>query len=234
MKIKKYTDFFLDLIFPKYCVGCSLEGVWLCNDCIGKIIYIKKPFCPFCNRLTPKGQFCSRCRKKTYLTGLIIIAHYEEGPLKEAIHTFKYDGIFDIQDDLYNIIRKSYTVKNIKNNSILVPVPLHKNRFKERGFNQSELITKQIIKINPTLKLSNGYLIRNQNDMHQVLLDRESRIANMKGQFSWTKDKNIYSGKVVYLVDDIFTTGATLDECAKVIRENNFPKEVWGIVLAKG
>lgn len=232
-KIKSCKDFVLDLVFPKYCVGCEKEGVWLCDKCFKKIIIINKPFCPNCHRLTPKGQFCSRCRKKTNLTGVIIAAHYEEGPLKEAIHTYKYDGMYDLSQDLGNILIHTIASRNIAPESVILPVPLHKSRHNQRGFNQAYLLALKIKEKFPDLKINNTDLVRIRKTSHQVNLDRSDRIKNAVGQYKWVGN-NMLANKTVYLIDDIYTTGATLNECARVLRRNTKVREVWGIVLAKG
>lgn len=231
--LSKIYHFFLDLIYPKYCVGCGKEGTWLCQKCSNKIIVIKKPFCPSCNRLTPRGQFCSRCRKKTYLTGAIISAYYKEGSLKEAIHTFKYDGIFDLASDLGQIMIKALNIRKICGNYILIPVPLYKTRLAQRGFNQAELLTKFIINHRSGFKLIKNKLKRIRASEHQVNLGREERIKNVTGQFEWFGDHKDLKGKKIILVDDIYTTGATLNECAKILRKKTGVKEVWGLVVAK-
>ncbi|MCL5794921.1 MAG: double zinc ribbon domain-containing protein, partial [Patescibacteria group bacterium] len=86
LKIKNCFDFLLDLLFPKYCVGCGQEGVWICQKCQKKIVLVSSPTCPVCKKLTKAGKFCADCRKKSFLSGLIVAAYYQEGPLKEAIH----------------------------------------------------------------------------------------------------------------------------------------------------
>lgn len=230
---KIIKDFLLDLIFPKYCVGCEKEGIWLCKGCLKKITLIKKPFCPMCNRLTPKGQFCSRCRPKTELTGVLIAAYYKDGPIKEAIHTFKYDGAYDLSGDLGDIIIYALKKRSIQKGYILIPVPLHKNRFKQRGFNQSELLAEYIIKKHPKFKYVKNKLIRIKQSPHQVDLNREERLKNVQGQFDWIGSKNELKNKKIILVDDIYTTGATLNECAKILRKKAGVKEVWGLVIAK-
>ncbi len=233
LKIKNYKDFFLDLIYPKYCVGCSEEGAWLCEKCRQEIIIIRKPFCPTCNKLTPKGQFCSNCRNKTNLTGVIIAAYYKEGPIKEAIHTFKYDGIFDLSDKLGKILIEALNIRKINGNYILMPVPLHSIRYNQRGFNQSELLSNVVSEKFSNFLLSTQQLIRIKQSAHQVDLNREQRISNAKNQFDWCGKANELIAKKIILVDDVYTTGATLNECAKILREKAGAREVWGLVVAK-
>ncbi|EKD56575.1 MAG: ComF [uncultured bacterium] len=251
-------DFVLDLLFPKYCVGCGEESKWLCSKCADKIILIKTPTCPTCQKITKNGQFCSRCRTKTSLTGVMVAAYYGEGPLKEAIHTFKYDGIFDLAKDLGKILLTRLThiplplirlaserpefhrrTKWNMGNVVIIPIPLHKKRQAKRGFNQAELLAKQLKIKNEKLKTKNWTIITNKLIRHkyqkksQAELSGKARRINLKESFSWVGDKNELKGKIILLVDDVYTTGSTLNECAKVLRREAGASQVWGLVLAK-
>lgn len=235
LKIKNFGDFILDLLFPINCVGCGKEGEWICSECQNEIIQIKEPTCPNCNRLTSNGKFCPRCREKSYLTGVIVAAYYKEGPLKEAIHTFKYDGVFDLAKDLGKILT-GVLENRWKKRAILIPVPLHKKRRAKRGYNQSELLTREINKnvLRGVLPILINKLIRHKfTKKTQVELSGQKRRENMKNCFSWVGTKNELQGKTVILIDDIYTTGSTLQECARIIRQNAGVREVWGLVLAK-
>lgn len=231
---KKTYDFVLDLLFPKFCVGCGKEGGWICSQCQEKIILIKKPTCPICNQLTPKDQFCSKCRSKTYLTGVIVAAYYQEGPLKEAIHTFKYDGVFELAKDLGQMLIKAMKQIEKPKNFVIIPVPLHYKRQAKRGFNQAELLAKEIVKVYPHCSLLTNSLVRTkQTKKTQVELSGRERRENIKGIFSWQGTSDELKDQTILLVDDIYTTGATLNECAKVLRQKAGARQVWGVVLAK-
>lgn len=230
-KISYIKDFILDLVFPKYCVGCNKEGEWLCLNCHDQIIYVKSPVCLYCGRLTPIGQLCTRCRARSFLTGVIIAAHYEDGPLKEAIHTFKYDGVIDLKYDLGSILTEAIRARKIKKDFLVIPVPLHKSRRAERGYNQAELLA-DIISMEFAYPILKNKLIRTKQKPPQITLSKIERLNNLKGIFSW-KGENQLKNKNIILVDDVFTTGSTLEECAKVLRLNG-AKEIWGLVLAKG
>lgn len=228
-KSKHFYDFLLDLIFPKFCVGCGIEGVWLCASCKKKIINVDKPTCPSCNRLTDRGNFCRRCRPNSYLTGVIVAAYYDEGPLKEAIHNYKYNYIFDLKNDLASILIESLK-KRWRKSALLIPVPLHKKRKAERGFNQAELLANVISK-KQNIPILNNKLVRLKYTKQQVKLSGKKRRKNLSGAFVWIGNKEI-DKKIVLLVDDVYTTGTTLQECAKVLKVAG-AKEVWGLVLAK-
>jgi ComF family protein len=235
--LKKATDFVLDLLFPKFCVGCSSEGKWLCEVCAKKIIQIKTPTCPTCQRVTPNGQFCQRCRSKSNLTGLIVAAYYEEGPLKEAIHTFKYDKIFDLADDLGKLLSgsldRSLMDKWTVRRTVIISVPLHKKRLAERGFNQAELLAKHIAGNSKWLQINSKLIRHKYQKKSQAELSGSARRKNLEDCFSWTGDQDELNGKIVILIDDVYTTGSTLNECAKTLRSQANAREVWGLVLAK-
>lgn len=229
----KVFDFILDLLFPKYCVGCGKEGVWICTKCTQAITTIQKPTCPDCQRLSARGKFCPRCRDKSFLTGLIVAAYYQEGPLREAIHTFKYEGVFDLGKDLGEILVRTINDKNLPKTTLIIPVPLYPRRQTQRGYNQAEILARQV-SIAYTWPMIKNKLVRiKKADKTQVELSSTARRKNVKGIFSWRGKEDELKGKTILLVDDVYTTGATLQECAKILRRHASVKEIWGLVLAK-
>ena len=244
------------LLFPRICLGCGKEARWICNDCLKTIGIIKQPFCPECRRPTEVGEFCSICRggvSPPALDGIFICANFEEGVLKEAIHQFKYNGISDIGGLLGKIMAgklKSIPVgagfKPAPTFNLIIPVPLHRKRLRQRGFNQAEILSRGLI--NHELSrishefhelgkpvLMKNILVRKKYTVPQMELDREQRLNNLKGIFELKNvgAKGFLQEKNILLVDDVTTTGATLEECARVLKQNG-AKSVWGIVLAKG
>ena len=226
-------NFLLDLIFPKFCVGCKTEGTWICPECDKKIFYIKSPYCPSCQRLTPNGQYCARCKPDTYLTGAIIATYYKKGPIKEAIHYFKYEGIAELKKGLGSILSDAIIARTIGKNLVLIPVPLHRHRLRERGYNQAKLLADEISK-NLNVPVIDQKLVKTKPSERQADLTRSQRLKNVVGLFDWTGDKDELKGKTVILIDDVLTTGATLSECAKVLRQKTSALRVWGAVIAKG
>lgn len=223
-------EFLLDLLFPRHCVSCQREGSFLCQGCFEKIILIKSATCPFCNRLSPWGKFCSRCRRKykPALSG-ILVASYFEGPLKEAIHSYKYDGLAELSRPLSEILIK-YLLGNLPNPvPILIPVPLHPKRERQRGFNQATLLA-EAVGGELSLPVLKNKLQRSKNTLPQINLSRKKRRENVQGAFIY-QGKDLV-GETILLVDDVCTTGATLNECAKELKKAQ-AKEVWGLVLAK-
>ena len=226
-------NFLLDLIFPRFCVGCKTEGFWICPECDEKIFFVKSPYCPSCHRLTPKGQYCPRCKSDTFLTGAIIATYYKKGPIKEAIHYFKYEGITELKKGLGSILSDAILARSIGNNLVLIAVPLHHHRLRERGYNQAKLLTDEISK-NLRIPVIDKKLVKIKSSTRQADLTRSQRLKNVVGLFDWVGESNELKGKTVILVDDVLTTGATLSECAKVLRQKSGAQRVWGAVIAKG
>lgn len=227
----KIIDFLLDLIFPKFCVGCKEEGIWLCKKCTDEIVLIKRQLCPICKRLSDQGKVCLRCKSKSNLAGVLVCAHYKDGPLKEAVHTFKYDFISSLAKPLSDLMVICLKENNFKKDIVIIPVPLHTFRIWQRGFNQSHLLSKEIsnkldYSINTDLKR-----VKNTKNS-QASLSKSERIKNISNSFDYFGEKLI--GKTVLLVDDVYTTGSTIEECAKVLKTKAKAKFIYAIVLARG
>lgn len=221
--------FLLDLIFPRRCVGCGKDRVWLCADCQGKIVVIKTPACPECQRITKHGEYCPTHRKGKAASGVLVAAHYGEGPVKEAVHALKYDGIKELVEPLGSILAQAVFDRLPRGDLVVIPVPLHRRRLGARGFNQSGLLAKSA-GMRLRLPLLTG-LFRVKNTTPQVDLSGDARRKNLVGAFVW--EGSDLSGKTVLLVDDVTTTGTTLNEAAKPLKAAG-ARSVWGLVLAKG
>lgn len=229
--IKNCFHYLLDLIYPKECVGCGREGFWLCPKCQKEIIAIKLAYCPNCKTLNDDGRFCKNCRPKYKLSGIKISGHYKFGPLREAIHRYKYDGIFELEDYFRPLL-----IARLKNNlpqgdKIVVPIPLYYKKEMKRGFNQAERLGK-IISQEFNLPLETKALTRAKETEAQMSLKKKERRENIAGAFR-VITKNKIKNKTVLLVDDVATTGLTLNEAAKVLLEAG-AKKVWGVVIAQG
>jgi ComF family protein len=224
--------FILDLFFPKKCIVCGQYGSHLCIDCAKNIEYVTTSVCPLCGKIAKSGGYCPSCRSRGnfVLSGIISAAIYDTGPTKEIIHHLKYSGMTDLSDILGELIAMRLSSMSLPDNCIIVPVPLHKGRESERGFNQSGLIGKYVAN-----KLSIpgcDALIRISHTLPQADLNRVQRLSNLSGCFR-VADPEFVAGKSVLLIDDVATTGTTLNECAKVLLTSG-AKEVWGVVVAHG
>ena len=191
---------------------------------------IKTFTCPHCGRITKSGQVCRGCKHKSRLTGLLVAAEYGKGPTKELIHHLKYNGIIEIAPILGGMLVSRLQKSKLRGQKVLVPVPLHWFKKRSRGFNQAEILAKLVgkklkIPVVSTLK-------RIKNTKSQVELSGKLRRKNLEGAFVCANNGAV-KDKTVILVDDVSTTGTTLEECAKVLRAAG-ARQVWGLVVARG
>lgn len=231
--IKKYFqivfNFLFELIFPRFCVGCNQEGTWLCSNCFQKIVTVSSQVCSGCGRLNSQGKYCLKCRKGKHLKGIISAVYFEEGPTKEIIHNFKYNSVLEF-GPIFGKIMAEKLAGIPKKNLVLTFVPLHSKRLAQRGYNQAEILAKVVSSQSkiPYLDL----LKKIRKTKRQVGLLGKYRRRNLSGVFK-SICKDSIKGKKIIIVDDIVTTGTTLNECARILKEAD-AKEVWGLVAARG
>lgn len=234
LSIKK---FILDLLFPKFCINCQKERTYLCQDCFSLIDISEIQYCPFCAfpKIVLDGKTCNSCRNSKKLTGLYSAASYDNFIVKKLINQFKYGAyIKELAKPLSSLIIAHLINLNKTSNFfdfILVPVPLHKKKLKQRGFNQANEIAKELSKF-LKIPLFDEVLIKMKQTPAQVELEKEEREKNIKGVFLCQKPE-LATGKKILLVDDIFTTGSTMEECALILKQAG-AKEIWGVVIARG
>ena len=220
-----------DYIFPIYCLDCNKEGDWLCEDCYKKLDLSGRFFCPVCHLPTEYGECCANCLEQSFLDKEIAILKYSEQEIiGKIIHNLKYNYAEDLEDLIKKIIIE-FCQKNsnlFTEATEIVLVPLHKKRYAERGFNQAEIIAESLAEI---LSLPiNKNLKRIRYTKQQAKLNKKERAENINEAFALL-GKNISS--TIILVDDVFTTGSTMQACAKVLKEKGV-KKVIGFTLARG
>jgi len=222
---------FFDIFFPKRCVCCQKYGSFLCFDCAQKIEMVKTDICPECGKISEKARYCPKCRSKseTSLAGIIIAANYDSVPVKEMIHHLKYLGLTEISAMLGELTFSKVAAYFKPEESVIVPVPLHRKKENKRGFNQSRLIAAYL-EGRLAMPMAD-VLIRTRDTKPQVELRRGERLTNVKDSFICQSGAGL-EGKTVLLIDDVTTTGATLTECAKVLKEAG-AKRIWGVVVAR-
>jgi len=214
----------LDLLFPPVCASCKQEGAFLCIKCRSELKI---------RHLRSKSVFPSKSDFLN-LDGVIYAADYAENHgLMAAIKQFKYKYTRDLADDFSDLLNEKLNELNMMRGSkgILIPVPLHKKRQAERGFNQAELLAESIINKNSSLELI-SLLKRVKNTAQQAKLNKKQRHKNLKDAFVINNQMNRNDGKICFLVDDVCTTGATLDACAKTLKTAGM-KRVYGLVIAR-
>lgn len=218
---------FLDFIFPKKCVSCGKYGAYICNRCLKKIAYVDNPVCPVCQRQAIGGKTHPGCLNKYSLDGLVVGFRYW-GPIKLAVAKIKYRWIWDIAYTLVDLFSQNIWKFSIPEKFILVPVPLHSRRKNWRGFNQAELICK-ILSEKFDCKWQD-LLKRQIETKTQVGLTAQERKVNIKNAFTL---KSVVSGKIIILVDDVYTTGSTMREACGVLKKAG-ATVVWGMAIALG
>jgi ComF family protein len=214
-----------NIIFPPQCPACTdiinqqVHQVF-CSDCLGKINFITNNFCPICGApflASPAGNhICGNClENKPYYSQVRAVASFET-VIMEAIHKFKYGRNISIGYALGSFMAGfSFPDFDFPEFSLLVPVPLHVKRLRERGFNQS-LLLAQVIGNKYKLPVDFSLLKRNKFTLTQTGLNKAEREKNIKGVFA-VADKKKIAGISLILIDDVYTTGATVNECAKVL-----------------
>lgn len=218
-----------DSVFPKFCVLCNEEGAWVCRACRLNLEVKNIAACPVCKQKRDKGKTCTNC--DSYLDRHLAIFDFKNQKVKTIIHKFKYEYVTEILNSLLPVIL-SFLEKHehaFPESGKIVPVPLHKKRKSERGFDQAYLIAK-ILKKELDLPVLHS-LTRVKNTKQQAELKRNERLSNVKGAFEL--DAEITCSEVV-LVDDVFTTGATLEECAGVLKDKSEVTDITGFTLARG
>lgn len=234
----------LDLFFPRYCQKCGQAGDYLCSMCLLKIEILKQQECPKCFKKNNLGYFCNNyCKGEFCFDQLIGCFDYHENPyLKRLIHLFKYKFCKELSANFASLLVRQFasTVKISKKTPlIIVPVPSHKIRIKFRGFNQARVLAEMFFKelrkfkkIRKQLYFADC-LVRKSFFSQQAKLDRIKRQKNLLNTIEVKPTYlELLNKSVVLLIDDVATTGATLNECSHVLKKNGVSKVV-GLVLAR-
>jgi ComF family protein len=227
-----------DLCFPVLCFGCDAPGEWLCASCRIRIPLRLEQRCPSCRkRITPSGETCLPCSEKYALSGLFAATYYRVPVVSRALHACKYRFLPDIALPLAEVLASAIDRNGFPLPDIIIPVPLHPRRLRFRGFNQSSIIARHLMEcIAPGLDIPilEETLIRCRHTRPQMKTkSRKERLHNLDKAFALVrgKKKDIL-GKDVWLIDDVATTGATLEACAKVLKKAG-ARSVFGIVVAR-
>lgn len=231
---KKIFNRILTLLFPVECLGCKKAETYFCGDCLKKI-KIKDKIEAFEHPLE-------------HLNGIMSATDYNDQLVQSAIHYLKFRFIQELAEPLakilavfwqnhnYNVRAQCHPERSRRiaplpiTNPIIIPVPLNKKRLLERGFNQSELIAK-IFAGHFNYPLMTDTVVKYRHTRHQVGLSKKERLTNVKGAFK-VENSDLIKNQIIILIDDVVTTGSTLEEIARVLKEAG-AKEVWGLTVAK-
>ncbi len=233
---QKIKSFILDVFFPIHCLGCQTESYWLCDSCLKKIKLRNQQFCPHCEKIiTPDGRACFTCKNKSPLTGLLVATSYQEPLVSKAVHLYKYRFLETLAKPLSQLILKILQDYDLPLPDLILPIPLHPRRLRWRGFNQASHLAENLASnLLPefVLETTAELLIRQRYTLPQMSLKNHTqRHQNVRDAFTITNQAKI-KNKRILLVDDIATTGSTIFECARILKEAD-AKEVWAVVIAK-
>ena len=219
----------LDLLFPPRCVGCGKEGNYICAPCRAGLPRLLPPLCPTCGRPLVQEEWCSSCRRLKLDIDAICTPFAFQGVLRQAIHRFKYGGFKALALPLAQLLTQQLKNKPLPA-EVLVPVPLHPRRLRERGYNQSGLLAQELCRLT-AIPVVEDMLFRHRNSRAQVkTFDSEERQSNVLGAFD-CRDEKLKGGRIL-LIDDVCTTGATLNSCAIALKKAG-ASSVWGLALAR-
>ena len=224
-KILKIQEKISNLLYPPICGICEKIN--------------KDALCPKCNlelkkqaevNILQKEEIEENIKKEKYFEELMYIFKYE-GQVRKLILDYKFNEKSYLYKTFVNFLLKNEKIfENIKKYDKIIPVPVSKKRNKERGYNQSMLIAEEIAN-KTNLELVNNCLIKTKNIIEQSKLNKEDRQQNIQGVYS-LQNERLITNKKILLVDDIYTTGSTVNECCKILQQAN-PKTIGVLVLAK-
>jgi len=229
---------FIDLVYPRRCANCGRDtdvsnDLCLCEPCAGDIKRNPRPHCKTCGRPVDRaGSVCSECRKTRFHFTRAYSAYIYDGAMKEVIHLFKYKSRISLSEHLGMLMIESLREEPdmLKGIDIITAVPLDNRRLRERGFNQSKVLAARIAK-EFVIPLSD-ILEKTVRTRHQNELSRDERLQNLTGAFMVRRGAAVQDFRIL-LIDDVMTTGSTLNECSKTLIEAG-AKEVRCLTLARG
>lgn len=225
--LKKFLNIFLNILYPHRCPSCltMVSDDVFCSSCWKKLYFIEKPYCTICGEplvATNEGDglSCAAClRNRPYFNRNISIFVYNRTIIR-VVYRLKYNQKLFLAKFLAKfLVKRLEEVDNTVKLDYITMVPLHPKRFRMRGYNQSLLLARELSKIKH-IPCIDDLLIKQKNTIPQTKLDRKRRKTNLKSVFvtneKWLGD---IKGKNIGVVDDVFTTGSTLNECAKTLKK---------------
>lgn len=216
----------LDTLFPPRCVGCRARAHWLCPLCLDRVQYLMLPLCGVCQQpVSPAAAHGCRVSAAPLVT-ISAIGLYK-GPLRDAVHALKYKGRHGVAATLAGLLAPRLSPLPAEGD-LLVPVPLHPTRERERGYNQAAIVAAELARLLPC-ELDARALRRTRATAQQVGMSREQRAANVRGAFE--ARPGVVRDRRVWLLDDVYTTGATLKAGAHALRQAG-ARQVRGVVIA--
>ncbi len=234
--MNRWLESLLTFIYPAKCRLCKMPmGVgqvhYLCDECWGQIECLAPPWCQICG-VPHRNVVCADCRAQSPLYDRFRSIAFYEPTLREAIHLLKYDKKLILAKHLIHLIQAHLPADlSATDYDVLLPIPLHTRRYRERGFNQAERIAQGIEQV-WKVPICTDILVRVKNtDPQSRMKSRQERMENIAGAFL-VRSPDVICGQKLLLIDDIFTTGTTVNEALKVLRAAN-PTSVDVLTLAR-
>lgn len=204
----------LDLVFPRRCTGCGRVGSLLCQGCLAGLAPLRPPWCRGCGLPLRRGSRCDGCREAAHVPVTVRSAYPYEGPLREAIIEFKYRGLRSLGPELA-VLLAGHLRDHPTGFDVIVPVPLTRERQRERGYNQAEVLARALGRMIDA-PVAPDALRRVRSATPQARINaRSSRFENVAGAFG--AGATPVAGRRVLLIDDVCTTGATLQACGEAL-----------------
>ena len=218
-----------ELVFPTRCLGCRRRGRPVCSRCDEALPWLGPETCPRCARPSPLGRLCGRCRSApTALDGLRAACTFD-GIVRQAIHDLKYRQGRSLAPFAADLLVRALRKRPLQAH-VLVPVPMAASRRRERGYNQAELIAEHL-SASIGVPVATAALERVRDTPPQVGRGAPERRQNVRGAFA-CPSPDLVTGKRVVVVDDVATTGSTLQACAEPLKEAG-ATHVFGLVVAR-
>jgi ComF family protein len=218
----------IDWIYPPRCAGCQVFGYRWCETCQEKTTTVKENQCVYCGRILKENRSCAYCVDRTTSLNQIYAWGEHDGPLRLALHQLKYRRDVGLGEELSYHLLQLIKGRDI-NFDIVVPIPLGRKRQKDRGYNQSALLARPLA-LALGLPYRSRALKRIRDTRTQVGLSIGQRRKNVAGAFE--ARPNLVAGKRILLVDDVMTTGATMDAAGQAVKQAG-AIEIFGLTLAR-
>lgn len=218
----------IDLVCPRRCAGCNVAGSLWCDRCQAALVYVTPPICARCGKPDTPTNLCRSCQSSPPAFESVRSLVLFDGPIRNAIHVFKYQRIAALGDTLGDLLAQSWS-HTAPPVDMIVPVPLHIQRQRERGYNQSELLARRL-QSTADAPLHPNALRRVRVTTSQMTLKAAQRRVNVAGAFE-AEPAQVQQQRVL-LIDDVCTTSATLHACAAALKRAG-AREVWGFTLAR-
>jgi competence protein ComFC len=237
LRLRDILETLQDLFFPAHCVGCAtaVESGWFCPDCERDIRFVTEPRCETCSQphaAVMDRYVCVNCRGRAFHFECAVAVLQSRGVMRELIHRLKYGGELWLEEILVSFLARGLEDPRLDGEVIdaVVPVPLHALRRREREFNQAEVLARGLARRENLVFLD--ALRRVRHTVTQTHFDRRRRMQNLRDAFELRQNVTV-QGKHLLLVDDVLTTGSTLDECARVLLEAG-AESVRALTVARG